>query len=157
MSKKLLLLSSLTIFSYFFLKKIIVLGMIIVGAVIFPEASLALRHYCFGHGEKLIVESNYFEKSSIIQNHLKKMKIGDKKMVWVNRFDDFRLSSAINNFSLEKKKNKVIIKQWMYIRRSNDIFTWFGPIPVPITGNMVHTFNCTPYLFYHEFPLNSSY
>lgn len=156
MKKVIIIFTTLVIF-LINVKKLIVLGMILVGALIFPEASLALRHYCFGNGEKLIVESNYFEKSSIIQNHLKKMKIGDKKMVWVNRFDDFRLSSAINNFSLEKKKNKVIIKQWMYIRRSNDIFTWFGPIPVPITGNIVHTFNCTPYLFYHEFPLNSSY
>lgn len=154
--KKVFIILTALITSLLTLKKIIVLGMILVGALIFPEASLALRHYCFGHGEKLIVESNYFEKSSIIQNHLKKMKIGDKKMVSVNRFDDFRLSSAINNFSLEKKKNKVIIKQWMYIRRSNDIFTWFGPIPVPITGNMVHTFNCTPYLFYHEFTVSNS-
>lgn len=104
--KKVFIILTALITSLLTLKKIIVLGMILVGALIFPEASLALRHYCFGHGEKLIVESNYFEKSSIIQNHLKKMKIGDKKMVWVNRFDDFRLSSAINNFSLEKKKIK---------------------------------------------------
>lgn len=151
--KKVIIIFFGLLFILFNIKKIIVLGMIAFGALVFPEASQALRHYCFGNGEKLVVHSGYIIKSPVVQKHLRKMKVGDKKKIGMHQWEDWRLSFAINPFSMEKRKDKVIITQWMKFDNTGNVITWFGPIPLP--DNIVHTFNCTPYLFYHEFPINA--
>lgn len=125
--------------------------MIVFGSFFFPEASQALKHYCFGNGEKLIVKSDYIKNSPVVLKHLKRMKVGQKKKVGFHQWEDWRLSFAINPFTIEKRKDKVIITQWMKFDKTNKVFTWFGPIPIP--DNIVHTFECTPYMFYHEFKL----
>jgi hypothetical protein len=132
-----------------FFEKLLVIGMIVVGSVIFPEASQALRHYCFGDGKKLIVESDYIKNSPVVQKHLKTMKVGQKKEVSFKQREDWRLSYALNPFTIEKRKDKVIITQWMQFARTNKVKTQFGPFK--ISDNIVHTFKCKPYLFYHEF------
>lgn len=77
------------------------------------------------------------------------MKVGDKKKVGMSRWEDCRLAFAINPFTIEKRKHKVIITQWMKFNSSNKLATWCGMVP----GSNKQTFNCTPYLLYHEFPL----
>lgn len=148
--KKIIILSLILTIILFF-KKIVVIGMIVFGSFFFPEASQALKHYCFGNGEKLIVKSDYIKNSPVVLKHLKRMKVGQKKKVGFHQWEDWRLSFAINPFTIEKRKDKVIITQWMKFDKTNKVFTWFGPIPIP--DNIVHTFECTPYMFYHEFKL----
>ena len=129
-------------------KKILVLGMIGFGAIFFPEASQALRHYCFGDGSTLYVSPEYIKTSPVVKEELAKMKVGQKRRVGMHQWEDFRLSFAINPFIIEKRKNKIVITQWMDFDKTNNVFTWFGPIPIP--DNIVHTFNCTPYMFHCE-------
>ena len=131
------------------IKKVLIFGMIHIGSIFFPEASQALTHYCFGDGSTLYVQSDYIRRSPVVLKHLKKMKVGQKKKVGFHQWEDWRLSYAINPFTIEKKKNKVIITQWMEFDKTNKVLTWFGPIPIP--DAIVHVFDCTPYLFYHEF------
>jgi hypothetical protein len=133
----------------FNIKKIIVLGMIVVGAVIVPEASTALSHYCFGDGDTLFVESDYIRTSPVVINELKTLRDGEKRRVGMRQCEDWRLSYAINPFNIERKGNKVIISQWMQFDTTNVVTTQFGPFK--INDNIVHEFECTPYLFYHEF------
>lgn len=140
-------LSILTLFVVFF-KKIVVIGMIVVGAVIFPEASQALRHYCFGDGSQLEVSPDYIKNSPVVKKHLAHMKVGEKHKVGMHQWEDWRLSFAINPFTIEKRKDKIIITQWMNFDKTNKVITWFGPIPIP--DNIVHTFECTPYMFHTE-------
>ena len=125
--------------------------MIVVGAIIFPEASTILRHYCFGNGDTLYLQSDYIQTSPVVQRKLKKMKVGDKKIVGMHQWEDWRLSYAINGFEMKKQKHKVVIKQWIKFDGTGDVLTWFGPIPLP--DDIVHTFKCTPFWVYHEFPI----
>jgi hypothetical protein len=148
-TKRKLLLSSIFILGVFFIKKILVVGMIIIGAIFFPEASQILRHYCFGDGSTLYLKSDYIKKSRVVKNKLKKMTIGQKKKVGMHQWEDFRLAYALNPFTIEKRKNKAVITQWIQFDKTNKVITWFGPIPLP--DNIVHTFECTPFLVYHEF------
>jgi len=145
--KKILIFSGILLFIFFF-KKIVVIGMIAVGAVFFPEASQALRHYCFGDGSTLHVSPDYIKNSPVVIKHLKKMKVGQKKKVGMHQWEDWRLSFAINPFTIEKRKNKVIITQWMEFNKTGDVITWLFFIPMP--DNIVHTFDCTPYMFRTE-------
>ena len=122
--------------------------MIVVGYFIFPEASQALRHYCFGDGSDLRVSADYIKTSPVVKKHLAKMKVGQKKKVGMHQWEDWRLSFAINPFTIEKQKNKVVITQWMAFDKKNEVTTWLFFIPVK--DNIVHTFDCTPYMFRSE-------
>lgn len=133
----------------FFLKKILVIGMIVFGAVFFPEASEILRHYCFGDGSTLYLRSDYIKNSPVVKKKLQQMRVGQKKKVGMHQWEDFRLAYALNPFTMEKRNDKVVITQWIQFDKTNKVFTWFGPIPLP--DNIVHTFNCKPFLVYHEF------
>ena len=79
------------------------------------------------------------------------MKVGEKHKVGMHQWEDWRLSFAINPFTIEKRKDRVIITQWMEFDKTNKVITWFGPIPIP--DNIVHTFDCTPYMFRCEWSL----
>lgn len=147
--KRLILLITISLIIAAFLKKIIVIGMILFGWIFFPEASQILRHYCFGDGSTLYLKSDYIKQSPVVKKKLKTMKVGQKKKVGMHQWEDFRLSYALNPFTIEKRKDKVVITQWIQFDKTNKVITWFGPIPLP--DNIVHTFDCTPYLVYHEF------
>ena len=131
-----------------FFKKIVVIGMIVVGHFFFPEASQALRHYCFGDGSDLYVDSEYIKNSPVVKKHLAKMKVGEKKKVGFHQSEDWRLSFALNPFTIHKKKDKVEITQWMKFDSKGNVITWLFFIPVP--DDIVHTFDCTPYMFHSE-------
>jgi hypothetical protein len=131
--------------------KILVFGMIIVGSFLYPEASQILNHYCFGNGEDLVLESDYIKNSSVVIKELKKMKIGQKKKVTFFQKEDWRLSYALNPFYIEKRKDKVIITQYIKFDKTSKSYTQFGPIK--LSDNIVHAFKCTPFKVYHEFKL----
>jgi hypothetical protein len=145
MKTKTKVLIGILILAILFYKKVIVIGMIVFGFFFFPEASQALRHYCFGDGSQLNVDPAYIKTSPVVQQHLAKMKVGQKKKVGLHQWEDWRLSFAINPFTIEKQKHKVVITQWMEFDKKNKVTTWLFFIPVK--DNIVHTFDCTPYMF----------
>jgi hypothetical protein len=147
MTRKILL-AGLLVPVVVFYKKIIVLGCIAVGAVFFPEASQALRHYCFGDGSELRVDPEYIKTSPVVRKHLAGMKVGDRKKVGFHQWEDWRLSFALNPFTIEKRKDKVVVTQWMEFDRKGDVTTLL--FFIPIKDNLVHTFDCTPYMFRSE-------
>lgn len=142
---------SIIAIAIFNIKKLIVLGMIVVGSVFFPEATSILKHYCFGNGDTLYLHSDYIRTSTVVQRRLKKMKVGDKRKVGMHQWEDWRLSYAINGFDMKKQKHKVVITQWIKFDATGNVITWFGPIPLP--DDIVHTFDCKPFWVYHEFPI----
>ena len=85
-------------------KKIIVIGIIMGGYIVAPEAAQSLQHYCFGDGDTLHVKSNYLKTSPVVLKHLKTMKVGDKKWVSFKQHEDWRLSYALNPFTIVKKE-----------------------------------------------------
>jgi hypothetical protein len=122
--------------------------MIVVGSIVFPEASIVLRHYCFGDGTQLNVDPDYIKNSPVVKKHLANMKVGEKKKVVFHQKEDWRLSFAINPFIIEKKRDKIIITQWIQFDTKNEAVTWL--FFIPIKDNIVHTFDCTPFLFHTE-------
>jgi hypothetical protein len=147
MKKKIVFISLGILFVVFF-KKIFVIGCILVGAIFFPEASKSLKHYCFGDGSDLVVSSDYIKNSPVVKKHLAKMKVGQRKKVGFHQWEDWRLSFALNPFTIEKQKNKVVITQWIKFDSTGKVISWLFFIPVP--DNIAHTFDCTPFMFRSE-------
>lgn len=130
-----------------------VIGMIVFSKFTYPEASSILSHYCFGNGDTLTLDTSYLKVSPVITRELSTMKVGEKRIVRFNQKDDWRLSYAINGFTLIKKKHKVIIKQYIVFDKTGKIYTDLnlGVTKIRVDDGFVHTFDCTPFWVYSEF------
>jgi hypothetical protein len=135
----------------FLLRYLIVIYFIFYGWFIYPEAARVLAHYCFGNGNNLCLDASYIKHSPVIQKHLKKMKVGEKKRIAVKQNEDYRLTYALNGFEMEKQKNKTVITQYIQFDTTGKVFTFVGPFRV--SDNLVHVFNCTPYMVRCEFEI----
>ena len=133
--------------------KLIVIGMIVFSTFTHPEASSILKQYCFGDGDTLMLDTSYLKVSPVITKELESMRVGEKRIVRFKQKDDWRLSYAINGFTLIKKKNKVIVKQYIKFDKTGKIYTDLnlGFTKIRIDDGFVHTFDCTPFWVYSEF------
>jgi hypothetical protein len=82
------------------------------------------------------------------------MKVGEKRKIGMHQLEDCRLSFALNPLTIIKNKNSAVIEQYIKFDNSGKAITWIGPIPIP--DNIVHVFNCTPYLAKTEFSYNQN-
>lgn len=130
-----------------------VIGMIVFSTFTYPEASSILKQYCFGDGDTLMLDTSYLKVSPVITKELSSMKVGEKRIVRFKQKDDWRLSYAINGFTLIKKKNKVIVKQYIEFDKTGKIYTDLnlGVTKIRVDDGFVHTFDCTPFWVYSEF------
>jgi hypothetical protein len=143
-----------TVLNKLWLQGILILLMVF-SFPIYPEASMILKHYCFGNGDTLHLPSDYLRKSPVILKNLKQMKIGQTRIIRFKQPEDWRLSYALNGFSLTKKSDKVIVKQWIEFDKKGGIHTDLNLylFKIRIKDNIVHVFDCTPFWAYSEFSL----
>lgn len=118
------------------------------------EALRIVHHYGFGQGETLVLESDYFPTSPVIQNELKEMRLNEERVVRFHQKEDWRLSFAINGFRLRKLGDGFSIEQHMAFDTTGEVYTWvptpFGDIKVP--DDIVHRFlDCTPFDLRYEY------
>ena len=130
-----------------------VIGMIVFSTFTYPEASSILSQYCFGNGDTLMLDTSYLKVSPVITRELSTMKVGEKRIVRFKQKDDWRLSYAINGFTLIKQKDKVIFKQYIEFDKTGKIYTDLnlGITKIRVDDGFVHTFDCTPFWVYSEF------
>lgn len=136
-------------------KKIVVVAMIVGGFFIAPEASQILSHYCFGDGDTLYLDSSYLKTSPVVISAATGLKVGSKiNKVTLIQSRDWRLSYAINGFTLKRTKNGYVIQQWIDFDKTGKIPTnikfWVFPV-FSVPDAIVHTFDCTPFWVICEF------
>jgi hypothetical protein len=130
-----------------FYKKSLVILMIIGGYFIAPEASQILRHYCFGDGSNLYLKPDYIKESPVVLKQIKTLKIGESRWVSLKQKEDWRLSYALNPFTITRLKNGYRIHQYMLFDKSGKVNTYLkvGFIKLKMPDSIVHTFDCTPF------------
>ena len=135
-------------------KKLVVVAMIVVGFFVAPEASQILSHYCFGDGDTLYLDSSYLKRSPVVISAATGLKVGGKiNKVRVIQSRDWRLSYAINGFTLKRTKKGYVIQQWIEFDKTGTIPTDinFGVGKLRVQDAIVHTFDCTPFWVVCEF------
>jgi hypothetical protein len=101
-------------------------NMIFFGSFIYPEASKILKHYIFGNGEDLIIESEYFYNSKVIKNVLDNKKNEILGPIKLNINDDPRIAYAINGFYIKNINQIEIYQEIKFAERNDkDIYTFF--------------------------------
>ena len=135
-------------------QKIFVIAMIIGGLFIAPEASKILSHYCFGNGETLFLDSNYIKKSRVVFLAANRLKIGSEiNHVTLKQNQDWRLSYAINGFTIKRSTEGYMIKQWIDFDTTGNVPTVLnlGVMKIQVQDAIVHTFDCKPFWVICEF------
>ena len=135
-------------------KKLCVVGMIVGGFFVAPEASQILSHYCFGDGDTLYLDSSYLKRSPVVISAATGLKVGGKiNKVRVIQSRDWRLSYAINGFTLKRTKKGYVIQQWIEFDKTGTIPTDinFGVGKLRVQDAIVHKFDCTPFWVICEF------
>ena len=107
--------------------------------------------------KKTIIKKYKFQiiKNILNMHLLQKMHMG-VMAIHPFRFtqkDDWRLSYAINGFTLIKKKHKIIVKQYIVFDKTGKVYTDLnlGVAKLRVDDGFVHTFDCTPFWVYSEF------
>jgi hypothetical protein len=123
-------------------------GLLIPYSNIPTEGLSVLNHYVFGDGSDLILKSNYLPNSPVIKSNLKKMKVGEVRIITFKQKEDWRLSYALNPFRLKKTKNGFEIYQHIKFDTSGKVFTYVKtPIgTIKIYDNWVHIKKCKPFI-----------
>ncbi len=145
-----ILLGALYILKY----KILVLACIIGGYFVSPEGSAILTNYCFHETDTLILDSSYLQRSPVILKYAKNLKIGQtKKCIGFKQHLDYRLSYALNPFTISRSKDGYTVSQWIAFDTNGKVHTTLNLFlfKVTVPDNFVHTFDCTPFLVVSKF------
>jgi hypothetical protein len=126
-------------------------SMIAGGYILYPEAAAILRHYIYGNGEDLFLSNDYFKRSKFIQHTIKRKGVGKHKIT-LRQHQDWRLSYALNPFTLHIKKDgtikiyqKIVFKHPK--RKVHTTLNLFG-FKVKVNDGLVHVMNPTPFTVY---------
>ncbi len=141
----------------FFTGLIIIVTVYVYFRVSAPEGMEILQHYCFGDGSELVLESDYLPNSPVIQSELKKMKIGQDKVVRFYQKEDWRLSYALNPFHLVKKQDGFEIYQYIkFDSKGVDVTELnFYLFKIKVKDSWVHLVNPKPFMVSYNFKLNT--
>jgi hypothetical protein len=134
--------------------KILVLACIFGGYFVSPEGSAILTNYCFNHTDTLILDSSYLQRSPVIVKYAKTLKIGQtKKCIGFKQYKDYRLSYALNPFTISRSKDGYTISQWIAFDTTGKVHTTLNLFlfKVRVPDNFVHTFECTPFMVISRF------
>jgi hypothetical protein len=117
------------------------------------EAITIVYHYMFGNGEDLVLKSNYLPTSKVINDNLSNMEVGESKRVGFKQDLDWRLSYAINGFTLTKTNKGFKIEQYIKFDTTGTVYTRINNpfFDFNIDDNIVHFLDCTPFTVKYEY------
>jgi hypothetical protein len=115
------------------------------------EGMQVLSHYMFGNGKDLVLKSDYLHKSPVILKRLKTMRVGETRRVAFKQSEDWRLSYAINGFSLTKTSDGFKIYQYIKFDDTGKVFTYINTPTgkIKIYDSWVHVKKCKPFKMYY--------
>lgn len=136
-----------------FPSKAFVIALIIGGKVIAPEASAILSHYCFGNGDTLYLNADYVKTSPVVIKSMQGLKIGQSRKISFKQKEDWRLSYALNPFTIKRMTEGYTITQYMEFDKTGTVATNLnlGFTKIKIDDNIAHAFDCKPYLVVFKF------
>jgi hypothetical protein len=89
-------------------------GIATIGGIASPEAGRIVGHYIHGRGADLWLSPEYIRTSPVILRCLMQLKEGESRQFGFHQSEDWRLSYALNPFSLRKQNGKVLL--WQFIK-----------------------------------------
>jgi hypothetical protein len=122
--------------------------LILGGRIIAPEAAQILDRYTSGSGDTLFLDSGYFQKSPVVINAAKRLKVGEQvDRLAFKQKEDWRLSYALNGFTVSRSPEGYEIKQYIVFDKTKKVYTDLDLkfTKIRVKDNIAHCYPCNPF------------
>lgn len=127
----------------------------IVGRLESPEGGAVVWHYLHGGGADMWLDSSYLRTSLVITKSLRTLKVGQSAEFGFHQCDDWRLSYALNPFSLRRGHHDVLLWQRLAFATNPSVKTVlnYGLGQVELPDGLIHALHPVPYTVYSRWAL----
>lgn len=125
------------------------------GRVVSPEAGQIIWHYLYGHGTDLWLSPDYIRTSPVILRSLAQLKEGQSRQFGFRQTEDWRLSYAVNPFSIRKNHGHVLMWQRMKFETKPGTLTTlnYGIGKFRLPDALIYSMNPQTYMVYSEWKI----
>lgn len=119
----------------------------LAGRLVSPEGGAIVFHYLHGNGQHLWLDSDYLQTSPVIQRSWRSLKVGQSRQVGFRQAEDWRVSYALNPFSLRRDAHEVLLWQRLEFSANPRVKTKlnYGWGQVELPDALIHALHPTPF------------
>lgn len=130
-------------------------GIALAGRIVSPEGGQIVWHYLHGKGRDLWLDSDYLQTSPVIQRSINSLKLGQSRQFSLRQAEDWRLSYALNPFSLRRGEHEVPLWQRMEFSRSGRVKTIlnYGLGKIELPDALIHALHPMPFTVYAKWKI----
>lgn len=128
------------------------------GRMVSLEAGQIIWHYLYGHGADLWLSPDYIRTSPVVVRCLAQLKEGQSRQFGFRQAEDWRLSYAVNPFSLNKQNGKVLLWQLMKFETRPGTLTTlnYGIGRFQLPDALIYSMNPQTYTVYSKWEIQNS-
>ena len=127
----------------------------LAGRLVSPEGGAIVYHYLHGNGQDLWLDNSYLQTSPIIQRSWRSLKPGQSRQFSLHQSDDWRLSYALNPFSLRRGEHEILLWQRMEFSTNGAVKTTlnYGLGKIELPDALIHAMHPTPFTVYSKWKI----
>lgn len=127
----------------------------LAGRLVSPEGGAIVFHYLHGKGQDLWLDSDYLQTSPVIQRSIHSLKSGQSRQFSLRQAEDWRLSYALNPFSLRRDKHEVLLWQRLEFSANPRVKTKlnYGWGQVELPDALIHALHPMPFTVYSKWKI----
>jgi hypothetical protein len=125
----------------------------IAGRTVSPEAGAIVWAYLHNEGKDLWLDSSYLQTSPVIRRSWQSLKLGESRQFSLRRqAEDWRLSYALNPFSLRRDAHEILLWQRMEFSSNPRVRTTlnYGLGSVKLPDALIHALHPQPFTVYSK-------
>jgi hypothetical protein len=130
-------------------------GIALAGRFVSPEGGAIVWHYLYGQGRDLWLDGDYLQTSPVIQRSIQSLKPGQSRQFSLRQAEDWRLSYALNPFSLRRGDHEVLLWQRLEFSTNHKVKTVLnyelGKIELP--DALIHALHPMPFTVYAKWKI----
>jgi hypothetical protein len=126
------------------------------GRLVSPEAGEIVWHYLHGSGQDLWLDNSYLQTSPVIQRSWRSLKPGQSRQFSLRRqAEDWRLSYALNPFSLRRGAHEVLLWQRLEFSTNGAVKTklHYGLGEIELPDALIHVMHPKPFTVYSKWKI----
>lgn len=127
----------------------------LAGRLVSPEGGAIVWHYLHGKGQDLWLDNSYLKTSPVIQRSWRSLKPGQSRQFSLRQAEDWRLSYALNPFSLRRGEHEILLWQRLEFSTNDVVKTKlnYGLGVIELPDALIHAMHPTPFTVYSKWKI----
>jgi hypothetical protein len=130
-------------------------GITLAGRFVSPEGGAIVHHYLYGNGKDLWLDNSYLQTSPVIQRSWRSLKPGQSRQFSLHQTEDWRLSYALNPFSLRRGEHEILLWQRLEFSRNHKVKTVlnYGLGKIELPDALIHVLHPQSFTVYSKWKI----